>query len=164
MDVLWYGLKVTIVGMVVVFVGLIILIGCVKVLNIVLGRNKEGDVTPLSDASGSLPRDTVRPIKAAMPEPQQVRYYVPGPKLTRRDDALYAVISGAVARTLEAEGVNPEGGFAIRSVTPVEALGPKLTLKDGALYAVITAAVASALEAEGISPDGGFAIRSVKAL
>ena len=144
----------------VVFAGLVILIGCIKALKAV-SREKE---PPQSGGE-------VAPVPAPVPQPQAaaqeaVRTYVPGPHLTQKDDALYAVISAAIASTLEAEGVNPEGGFVIRSVKALNEPkpGPALTQKDDAFYAVITAAIAKVLEAEGVNPEGGFAIRSVKAL
>lgn len=105
-------------------------------------------------------------LPATEPEPAQaVREFVPGPALTRRDDAFYAVVSGAIAETLAAEGINPEGGFQITSIKTVnDPAAPKLTMKDGALYAVITAAIAQVLALEGVNPEGGFTIQSVRAL
>lgn len=166
MDIVWYSLKVAFVGMLVVFVGLVILIGCIKALKAV-GREKEAPQTP--DRPQVAPPVTAPVTPAApppQPAPQAPRTYVPGPHLTRKDDALYAVITAAIAKVLEAEGINPEGGFAIRSVKPLNEAkpGPELTPKDDAFYAVLTAAIARVLEAEGINPEGGFAIRSVKPL
>lgn len=87
-----------------------------------------------------------------------VRTYTQGPKLTKNDDAFYAVVQAAVAQTLAAEGINPEGGFVIRSIKPVRDAGQKpLSLKENeALYAVIMSAVAQTLSAEGINPEGGL--------
>lgn len=162
MDILWYGLKVAVVGMLVVFVGLIILIGCIKAFK-AAGREQEQQtgVTPIPDAPHGIS------VPAASPRAQDAPgYYVPGPLLTRTDDAFYAVITAAVAQTLEAEGVNPEGGFRITAIKQLNEpkIGPKLTPKDDAFYAVLTGAIARTLETEGINPEGGFAIRSVKAL
>ena len=103
---------------------------------------------------------------AAPQAPAAPIVYTPGPHLTSRDDALYAVIAATLARTLADEGINPEGGFRIRAVKPLNEAkpGPALTRKDDALYAVITAALAQVLLSEGINPEGGFKITSVKAL
>lgn len=152
---LWYGLKVAAVGILVVFVGLIILIGCIKVLGLTRGRDKA--------APAAAPQASLAP---QIPQAQPARTYTPGPLLTRQDDAFYAVITAAVARVLADEGVNPEGGFAIRAVKPIDAPtpGPALAPGDGALYAVLTGAIARVLADEGINPEGGFAIKSVKAL
>lgn len=98
-------------------------------------------------------------------QPQEIaRTFVPGPKLTRDDDALFAVVYAAIAQTLAREGVNPEGGFAIRALKPVyDTDQPPLSLRENeALYAVIAATIAKTLAAEGINPEGGFVIRSVQ--
>ncbi|MCL1964619.1 MAG: OadG family protein [Firmicutes bacterium] len=105
MDILWYGLKVSIVGMAVVFIGLIILIGCVTVLK---GLGGKGEGT--KEKPSSVPARGVPPVAPPY------REYTPGPTLTLGDNALYAAITGAVAETLASEGVNPEGGFVITSV------------------------------------------------
>ncbi len=161
MDMLWYGLKVALIGMGVVFVGLIILIGCIKALK--GARPAQMNESPETEQSVAPPAAPLRHPPAAPPVPQAPRTYVPGPPLGRDSDALYAVLTAAVAATLETEGRNPEGGFAIRSVRTLAevANGPKLTRKDDALYAVLAAAIAATLEAEGRNPEGGFAIRSV---
>lgn len=162
MDILWYGLKVTLVGMLVVFVGLIILIGCIKALKLVGGDKNQA----------ALPAEPPAPVLPAAPAHVQglpaapMRAYTPGPLLTRKDDAFYAVVTAAVSQVMADEGVNPDGGFAIRNITPIHEPkpGPVLTKKDDALYAVLTAAIARVLESEGVNPEGGFAIREVKAL
>lgn len=87
------------------------------------------------------------------------------PPLAREDGSLYAVLTAAVAQTLLSEGINPEGGFVIRSARAVNTpSAKKLTVRDAELHAVITAALARVLEAEGRNPETGFAIRSVKAV
>lgn len=103
--------------------------------------------------------------EASLPNEQEVsRTFVPGPKLTRDDDAFYALVHAAIAQTLAAEGINPEGGFAIRAIKPVyDAMQPPLVLRENeALYAVIAAAVAKVLAAEGVNPEGGFVIQSIQ--
>lgn len=167
MDMLWYGLKVAAVGMLVVFAGLVILIGCIKALT-ALGKGKQQDATPAAAPPVQAQPVAPQPVAAA-PQPAvqaAPRAYVPGPPITRRDDAFYAVVTAAVSQVLADEGINPDGGFAIRDIRTIRepAAGPALTTKDDALYAIITAAVARVLEAEGRNPESGFAIRSVKAL
>ncbi len=159
MDMLWYGVKVMVVGMVVVFVGLIILIACINALRAVKGKE---NAAPEAGRAAEQPVFAV-PAAAAAPLPETVRAYTPGPPITRSDGAFHAVVNAAIAQTLTDEGVNPEGGFVIRSVKKIDELGKKLTTKDGALYAVVTGAVAETLAAEGVNPDGGFVIHSVKA-
>ncbi len=161
MDMLWYGLKVAVVGMLVVFLGLVILIACIRALK-AMSKGTEAQ-QKAGDEPGGIDVPAMTPPPAP-PAPEPVRHYTPGPPLTRKDGTFYAVISAAVGEVLAAEGVNPDGGFKIQSVKKIDELGRKLTLRDGALYAVITAAVAGTLESEGIHPDGGFAVRSVKAL
>ena len=119
MDMLWYGLKVALIGMGVVFVGLIILIGCIKALK--GARPAQMNESPETGQPAAPPAEPLWHPPVAPSVPQAPRTYVNGPKLTRKDDALYAVLAAAIAATLEAEGRNPEGGFAIRSVTPVHA-------------------------------------------
>lgn len=156
MNNLWFGLQVAVVGMLVVFIGLIILIGCIKALKVVR-REKESP-----PQAHSAPPDQPSAVQPQQP----ARTYVPGPLLTRKDDALYAVLAASIASTLASEGVNPEGGFVIRSIRALNepVAGPALTPKDDAFYALLTATIAKVLEPEGINPEGGFAIRGVKAL
>ena len=113
MEKVWYGLQVTVVGMLVVFIGLVVLIGCIRAMRAVMDRFR-------SDAAkASRPEPAAAPQAAAMAAPQAPAapiVYTPGPHLTSRDDALYAVIAATLARTLADEGINPEGGFKITSV------------------------------------------------
>ncbi|HIT68374.1 MAG TPA: OadG family protein [Candidatus Aphodomonas merdavium] len=102
------GLKVTIVGLLVVFFGLAILIVCIEAMNKGLGRKTQKSEAKVAAHAAPVP-----------PAPAVPRTYVPGPKLQPGDPALYAVLTAAVARTLESEGVNPEGGFKIVSVKPM---------------------------------------------
>ena len=96
----------------------------------------------------------------------EIRFYTPGPKLSRDDDALYAVVHAAVSQALSTEGVDPESGFILRAIKPVRDADAKpLSLSENeALYAVIMASVGQALSLEGINPEGGFAIRSIIAV
>ncbi len=110
MDTLWYGLQVAVVGMLVVFVGLIILIGTITALKAV-GKGKTGDAPE--------PEREAAAIAAPEPVVLPVVSYTPGPTITPKDDAFYAVVSAAVAAVLADEGVDPEKGFKITSVTAV---------------------------------------------
>lgn len=101
------GLKVTVVGLLVVFFGLAVLIGCIEAMNRILNK--------LAEKSAAAPATPAAPA----PAPAAPITYVPGPELKAGDPALYAVLTAAVAKTLEAEGVNPEGGFKIVSVKPL---------------------------------------------
>lgn len=103
-------------------------------------------------------------VSSSTTEEAAPRTYVQGPKLSRDDDAFYALMHATIAQTLAVEGINPEGGFAIRAIKPVyDADRPRLSLKENeALYAVIAAVIGRTLAAEGINPEGGFAIQSVQ--
>lgn len=167
LSTLWFGLKVAFVGMLVVFVGLIILIGCIKALK-AISREKEtppaasgGGAQALPDAPAPTPP---APIQQAVAAP--ARTYVPGPLLSRKDDAFYAVLTAAVSQVMADEGINPDGGFVIRDIKTVSErkMGPPIGQKDDAFYAVLTAAIARVLADEGVNPEGGFAIRAVKAI
>lgn len=169
MDIVWYGLKVAFVGMLVVFVGLVILIGCIKALK-AISRGKEppqaapGSGQALPDAPAPIPAPPPAPVQQAVAAP--VRTYAPGPLLTRKDDAFYAVLTAAVSQVMADEGINPDGGFVIRDIKTVSErkMGPPIGQKDDAFYAVLTAAIARVLADEGVNPEGGFAIRAVKAI
>ena len=129
-------------------------------------QSKSREMPPEMNAESSVRPQEASPQAAPLsPKPAEApRIFVKGPKLTRDDDAFYAIVEAAVAQTLEAEGINPEGGFVIRQIKPVhDEDAAALVLKDNeALYAVIFAAVARTLEIEGIHPEGGFTIQSIK--
>jgi Na+-transporting methylmalonyl-CoA/oxaloacetate decarboxylase gamma subunit len=154
---LWYGVQVTLIGMLVVFSGLVIIIACIRVLK---PRKAKPDavevpVAPIAPIAPAAPQ--VAPAAPIALDP--VRPYTPGPPLEWNSDPFYAVITAAVAQTLAAEGVNPDGGFKIQSVRPVRIPdAPAPSLKDPALYAVLTAAIGQVLAAEGVNPEGGFRI------
>ena len=108
MELLWFSLKVMVIGMVVVFIGLIILIGAIKVLSAVMegieGRKK---------APGAAP---AVPVPAA-PAPAAA---APVAAPAQDDLALVAVIMAAilageqvgVGRTLVVRSVRRLGGNA----------------------------------------------------
>ena len=91
------GLKVAVVGMLVVFFGLLILITCISVMHALMTRKTE------------------KPAAA----PAAPRTYVPGPELKQGSPELYAVLTAAVSAEMQKKGVNPEGGFKITSVKPM---------------------------------------------
>lgn len=96
------GLKVAVVGMLVVFFGLLILITCISVMHALMTRKTE------------------KPAAAApAPAPAAPRTYVPGPELKQGSPELYAVLTAAVSAEMQKKGVNPEGGFKITSVKPM---------------------------------------------
>ena len=90
------GLKVAVVGMLVVFFGLLILITCISVMHALMTRKTE--------------KPAAAPAAAA---------YVPGPELKQGSPELYAVLTAAVSAEMQKKGVNPEGGFKITSVKPM---------------------------------------------
>ena len=97
------GLKVAVVGMLVVFFGLLILITCISVMHALMIRKTE--------------KPAAAPAAAApAPAPAAPRTYVPGPELKDKSPELYAVITAAVSEEMRKKGVNPEGGFKIKSI------------------------------------------------
>lgn len=105
------SLKVSVVGLLVVFLGLVLLIGCITLMRNLVSRLQKND----KEAAAPV-QSAAQPAAPAVPV---TREYTPGPELKLPDPALYAVITAAVAAELEQEGVNPQGGFAIRSVKPL---------------------------------------------
>lgn len=100
-----YGLQVMVVGLLVVFAGLVILIGCIKLMEIVM-RNLQKKETPAAAAPA------VEPAVEAEPEVEE-----------EDEGELIAVITAAVAAMLAGEGgdVADESGFVVRRVRRVSA-------------------------------------------
>lgn len=97
---LQYGLSVAAVGIATVFVGLVILIGLIKVLEMVIGgaTKKSAPAAPA-------------PAPAA-PAPVE--------EAEEQDDGeLIAVIAAAVAAAMEAAGEEDASGFVVRSIRRV---------------------------------------------
>ncbi len=94
MDNLLFGLGVTAVGMLVVFFGLIVLIGLIKIM------------TMLSQSKKPKEKEAVAPAPVAVPAPVEAEAAAP-----TQDDVLIAVISAAVAAAM-----GEETGFVVRRV------------------------------------------------
>ena len=97
---LQYGLSVALVGIATVFVGLIILIGLIKVLEKFMGGVSKKQTAAPAPAPAPAP---VAPVVEAEPEVD--------------DGELIAVIAAAVAAAMEAAGESEEAkGFVVRSI------------------------------------------------
>ena len=94
MDNLLFGLGVTAVGMLVVFFGLIVLIGLIKIM------------TMLSQSKKPKEKEAVAPAPVAAPAPVEAEAAAP-----TQDDVVIAVISAAVAAA-----IGEETGFVVRRV------------------------------------------------
>ena len=94
MDNLLFGLGVTAVGMLVVFFGLIVLIGLIKIM------------TMLSQSKKPKEKEVVAPAPVAAPAPVEAEAAAP-----TQDDVLIAVISAAIAAAM-----GEETGFVVRRV------------------------------------------------
>ena len=94
MDNLLFGLGVTAVGMLVVFFGLIVLIGLIKIM------------TMLSQSKKPKEKEVVAPAPVAAPAPVEAEAAA-----STQDDVLIAVISAAVAAAM-----GEETGFVVRRV------------------------------------------------
>lgn len=99
-----YGLQVMVVGLLVVFAGLVILIGCIKLMEIVMKRLQKKE-TPAPAAPAPAP------VAEAEPEEEE------------DEGELIAVISAAVATMLADEAGEPEdaSGFVVRRIRRVGA-------------------------------------------
>lgn len=93
------GVKVTVVGLLVVFFGLVVLIACISAMHAIMSRKTEKPAVAAPAAAPAAPRT-----------------YVPGPELKDKSPELYAVITAAVSEEMRKKGVNPEGGFKIKSI------------------------------------------------
>ena len=95
--ILQYGLSVALVGIGTVFVGLIILIALIKLMEIVM-----------ASATGN--------NKAAAPAPAAPAPVAEEPVEETDDDELIAVIAAAVAAAMEQSGEENTTGFVVRSI------------------------------------------------
>ena len=97
MDKLIFGLLVTVIGVLVVFFGLVVLIGLIKLMEIAtsgMGKKKAPKTEP-----APAPAPAPAPVAEAAPAPEQ------------NDDALIAVITAAVAAMME-----DNSSFVVRRV------------------------------------------------
>ena len=95
--ILQYGLSVALVGIGTVFVGLIILIALIKLMEIVMAS-------------------TTGKKKAAAPAPAAHAPVAEEPVEETDDDELIAVIAAAVAAAMEQSGEENTTGFVVRSI------------------------------------------------
>ncbi|NLD82557.1 MAG: OadG family protein [Clostridiales bacterium] len=98
MDRLMLGLSTTVIGMLVVFFGLVILIACIYAMTSFTGRGARKAATETKAAPAPAPE------AAPLPEPEE----------TEDDGAVVAAIAAAIALIFEKE--NNPGGFVVRRV------------------------------------------------
>ncbi len=98
MDKLMLGLSTAVIGMLVVFFGLLILIGCIYVMTAITSRSKKA-IAPTQE-------------KAPAPEAKQ-----PAEEIAAEDDQLIAVISAAIAAVWQGES---NSGFVVRRIKRVQ--------------------------------------------
>ena len=96
---LQYGLSVALVGIVTVFVGLVILIVLIKVMEMVIHGATGSKKAPAPAAAAPAPAPAV-----VEEEPEQ------------DDGELIAVIAAAIAMAMEAAGEENTTGFVVRSI------------------------------------------------
>ena len=94
LSILRYGLSVAAVGILTVFVALIILIGLIKVMELVIGGASKKKAAPAPAPASAVVEE----------EPEQ------------DDGELIAVIAAAVAMAMEAAGEENTTGFVVRSI------------------------------------------------
>ena len=97
-----YGLSVSAVGILTVFVALIILIGLIKVMELVIGGASKKKAAPAPAPAAPAPAPVVEETVAEETD----------------EGELIAVIAAAVAAAMEAAGEEPEG-FVVRSIRRV---------------------------------------------
>ena len=100
---LQYGLSVALVGIGTVFVGLVILIVLIKVMEMVIHGATGSKKAPAPAAAAPAPAPAPAPA-VVEEEPEQ------------DDDELIAVIAAAVAMAMEAAGEENTTGFVVRSI------------------------------------------------
>ena len=97
-----YGLSVSTVGILTVFVALIILIGLIKVMELVIGGASKKKAAPAPAPAAPAPAPVVEETVAEETD----------------EGELIAVIAAAVAAAMEAAGEEP-AGFVVRSIRRV---------------------------------------------
>ena len=99
LSILKYGLSVAAVGILTVFVALVILIGLIKVMEIVVGSVTKKKAAPAPAPAAPAPAPVVEETAEEEDEGE-----------------LIAVIAAAVAAAMEAEGAEEPTGFVVRSI------------------------------------------------
>ena len=102
LSILKYGLSVAAVGILTVFVALIILIGLIKVMEIVVGSVTKKKAAPAPAPAAPAPAPVVEETAEEEDEGE-----------------LIAVIAAAVAAAMEAAGAEEPTGFVVRSIRRV---------------------------------------------
>ena len=97
--ILKYGLSVAAVGILTVFVALIILIGLIKVMELVIGGVTKKKAAPAPAPAAPAPAPVIEETAEEEDEGE-----------------LIAVIAAAVAAAMEAEGGEEPTGFVVRSI------------------------------------------------
>ena len=99
LSILKYGLSVAAVGILTVFVALIILIGLIKVMELVIGGVTKKKAAPAPAPAAPAPAPVIEETAEEEDEGE-----------------LIAVIAAAVAAAMEAEGEEEPTGFVVRSI------------------------------------------------
>ena len=102
LSILRYGLSVAAVGILTVFVALIILIGLIKVMEIVVGSVTKKKAAPAPAPAAPAPAPAIEETAEEEDEGE-----------------LIAVIAAAVAAAMEAAGEEEPTGFVVRSIRRV---------------------------------------------
>ena len=102
LSILKYGLSVAAVGILTVFVALIILIGLIKVMEIVVGGVTKKKAAPVPAPAAPAPAPAIEETAEEEDEGE-----------------LIAVIAAAVAAAMEAAGAEEPTGFVVRSIRRV---------------------------------------------
>ena len=100
--ILKYGLSVAAVGILTVFVALIILIGLIKVMELVIGGVTKKKAAPTPAPAAPAPAPVIEETAEEEDEGE-----------------LFAVIAAAVAAAMEAAGEEEPTGFVVRSIRRV---------------------------------------------
>ncbi|MBP3636135.1 MAG: OadG family protein [Clostridia bacterium] len=96
METLIFGLTVTGIGVAIVFAGLIVLIGLIKLVNIATG----GSGKPKKEKKAAAPAKAPAPAPAAPAQDEQVMAVIAA-AVAAQDEELIAVISAAVAAMMD---------------------------------------------------------------
>ena len=102
LSILKYGLSVAAVGILTVFVALIILIGLIKVMELVIGGVTKKKAAPVPAPAAPAPAPAIEETAEEEDEGE-----------------LIAVIAAAVAAAMEAAGAEEPTGFVVRSIRRV---------------------------------------------